>query len=204
MSTYSFAGSRGDSLAGCASFRWLALGVAFVLFSSSALGQKKEKNKNPEANTPMPDIPLPPADQIDHDIGEMLGAFQVGNVEAMHKYYAENATFSRDAFEPPVAGWQNYAALYQQQRAAFQGFQLIRRNTSIFVHGDAAWATYLWEFVGTYQDKPYSTRGQTTLVFVKSGNDWLIVHNHTSPICGQTAEQPAPQTQPQNAAPPPH
>ena len=31
--------------------------------------------------------------QIDQAIGEMLGAFQLGDVETMHKHYADNATF---------------------------------------------------------------------------------------------------------------
>ena len=165
---------------------WLRCFAAFIVvlvISSAAWGQKKKKDQ-PVDTSPMPAMPMAPAEQIDINIGEMLGAFQVGNVEAMHKYYADNALFVRGTFEPPVVGWQNYASLLQQERANFPGgMQLIRRNTNIFVQGDVAWASYSWMFGAEYQGKPYSARGQTTLVVSKLGDNWLIVHNHTSQIC---------------------
>jgi ketosteroid isomerase-like protein len=171
--------------------RGMALALATLMVCSAAWAQKKQKNP-PLNTTPMPQLQLPIPDQIDHDIGEMLGAFQVGNLEAMHKYYAENATWVSGAYAPPIAGWPAYVAAYQQERAAFpEGFQLIRRNTNIFHSGDVAWASYQWELDSSYSGKPYEARGQTTLVLVKQGNDWLIVHNHTSQICPNEASRPA-------------
>lgn len=154
-------------------------------------GQKNRKPKNSEnASEQAASLPVPAADQIDHDIGEMLGAFQIGELETMHKHYADNATFVSGAFEPPVVGWQNYAALYVRQRAAFQGMQVIRRNTLVFTHGDVAWASYQWELIANLDGKPYSAQGQTTLVFNKVGDAWLIVHNHTSQICPLISSAP--------------
>jgi len=176
--------------------RWCAAFIVVLLLSSAAWGQKKKKNQ-PADTSPMPELPLPPAEKIDNNIGEMLGAFQVGDIEAMHKYYSDSAMFVRSAtFEPPLVGWQSYANLVQQQRAAFPtGMQIIRRDTNIFVVGEVAWASYAWQFLSQYEGKPYAARGQTTLVFNKVGDSWLIVHNHTSQIpdasmCGQ--QQPAP------------
>ena len=179
--------------------RGIALGIAALMACSAAWAQKKQKNP-PLNTTPMPEIPMATSDQIDHDIGEMLGAFQVGNVEAMHKYYAENATWVSGGFAPPIVGWPAYLVAYQQERAAFPGgVQVIRRNTNIFHNGDVAWAAYQWQLEASYNGKPYFARGQTTLVFVKQGADWLIVHNHTSQICdNEASSQPA-----QTAAPPP-
>jgi ketosteroid isomerase-like protein len=185
--------------------QYLAALIAVLLFSSGAWAQKKQKNKPPEADKPMPSIPIPVSDQIDYDIGEMLGAFQVGNVEAMHKHYAENATFVRGTYEPLLVGWPSYFAAYQQQRAAFQGMQLIRRNTTIFNHGDIAWAAYQWEFLSVVEGKPFNARGHTTLVLMKVGENWLIVHNHTSQICEASPGQPLPpgqQAQPPAQNPP--
>jgi ketosteroid isomerase-like protein len=154
-------------------------------------GQKSGKSKNSEnASKQAGPLPLPVTDQIEYDIGEMLGAFQIGELEMMHKHYADNATFVSGAFEPPVVGWQNYAAMYVRQRAAFQGTQVIRRNTYVFTHGDTAWASYQWELIASLNGKPYSAQGQTTLVFVKVGEAWLIVHNHTSQICPLTSSAP--------------
>jgi ketosteroid isomerase-like protein len=182
----------------------LLVGIAVILMASSATWGQKNKNKKSD-NSPMPSITLPASDEIDRDIGEMLGAFQVGNIEAMHKYYSDNATFVSGAFAPPILGWQNYAAGYQQQRAAFQGSQVVRRNTNIFVHRDVAWASYQWEYSSVLNGKPYGIRGQTTLVLNKVGDNWLIVHNHTSQLCEQPAggqqqppaQTPAAQTSPQ-------
>ena len=109
-------------------------------------GELAQKNKKPDDTSKLaqglPDIAMPDSQQIDHDIGKMLGAFQVGDVEAMHKYYSDNATFVRGTFEPPLIGWANYSKLYEQQRAAFPGMQLVRRNTMIFVHQDVSWVSY--------------------------------------------------------------
>src|ERR1700733_15779981 len=113
--------------------------ILVILPVSTGAWAQKTKNKKPDNTSPMPAIPLPASDQIDHDIGEMLGAFQAGDVEAMHKYYSDNVTFVSGTFGPPILGWQNYVTGYQQSRTAFQGMQLIRRNTNIFVHADVAW-----------------------------------------------------------------
>jgi ketosteroid isomerase-like protein len=132
----------------------------------------------------------------------MLGAFEVGNVEAMHKYYADNATFVSGSYEPPVVGWNNYVALYEKQKASFSGMQLIRRNTFIFVHRDVSWASYQWQFDSLFNGRPFMARGQTTLVLSKVGDNWLIVHNHTSEICpGQAPAVPQTQQAPQQQAP---
>jgi ketosteroid isomerase-like protein len=144
----------------------------------------------------LPAIPNSVSDQIDHDIGEMLGAFQVGNIEAMHKYYADNATFVSGSYEPPVVGWNNYVALYEKQKAGFQGMQLIRRNTFIFVHQDISWASYQWQFDSIFNGRSFTAQGQTTLVLSKVGDNWLIVHNHTSQICPGPAQGAPSQQQP--------
>jgi len=184
----------------------------FVLLAAPGASAQKKSSKQPKPpleGQPMPEIPLPVADRIDNDIGEMLGAFQVGDIEAMHKHYADNATFVSGAYEPPIVGWQNYVAGYERQRAAFSGMQLIRRDTMVFTHGDVAWASYQWEFISMYNDKPYSARGQTTLILNKIGDNWLIVHNHTSQICEARSQAPqkspvkAPAQNPAAPAPPP-
>lgn len=187
--------------------RHLSAILAIVVLSWGVGAGQKKKQKGPDTTgAALPKIPVPVADEIDHDIGEMLGAFQVGDVEAMHKYYADNATFTSGAYEPPIVGWQNYVAAYQRQRAAFQGMQFIRRNTYVFFKGDVAWTSYQWEFASMYQNKPYTARGQTTLVLNKAGDHWLIVHNHTSQICEVPTQpqQPPAQVQPGQAptAPP--
>ena len=170
---------------GKTTFAHYLIAAALMLSSavSSPADQKNQKNKKapaPDAATAAlaPSIPT----QIDQAIGEMLGAFQLGDVETMHKYYADNATFVSGSYAPPVVGWQNYVPVYLAGMAGFQGIQLIRRNTYVYNTDDVAWAMYQWEFLSTYNGKPFSAEGQTTLIFDKVGDKWLIVHNHTSQV----------------------
>ena len=153
--------------------KFFALVLSLLLCASSTLAQKKNKNQQPSDNTPPPSdqkLPMAPGDELDNDIGQMLGALQVGNVDAMHKYYADNATFVSSTYAPPIVGFETWAAGYQRQRAGFSGMQIVRRNTVIFPHGDVAWATYQWEFSGLQTSgAPYSAKGQTTLVFNRVG-----------------------------------
>ena len=39
--------------------------------------------------------------------------------------------------------------------------------------------------------KPFSARGQTTLMLNKVGDNWLIVHNHTAQICPERSRRGA-------------
>jgi ketosteroid isomerase-like protein len=191
-----------------------AFALMFLLMAgaSPSFAQKKNKNQTPATTTPpaqdQPVVPLSSADELDQDIGQMLAGLQVGNLEIARKYYADNAMFVSGSYAPPIVGFQNWAAGYQRQRAQFAGMQIVRRNTVVFPHGDVAWATYQWELTGTLANgEPYTAKGQTTLIFNRVGNAWLIVHNHTSVDCGFVAEgaaatAPAPATTPAPTQPP--
>jgi ketosteroid isomerase-like protein len=201
------------SLARALYAQFFAVALALLLCASSSLAQKKTKTPQPADNTPPVSdqkLPMSPGDEIDSDIGQMLGALQVGNVEAMRKFYSTDATFVSSTYAPPIVGFDNWATGYQRQRAGFSGMQIVRRNTVIFPHGDTAWATYQWEFSGVQTTGAgYSAKGQTTLVLNRVGNNWVIVHNHTSVDCDSLASgAAAPATQPPSgpagaATPPP-
>ena len=178
------------------------LAAIFVLALSSSVAAAQKNKKNSASLPQLNNDDAPPlpagtdAEQIDHDIGEMLAGFQLNNVEMMHKYYSDSVTFISGDFAPPIVGWQNYVPLYEKQAASFSGVQLVRRNTIIFPHGDFAWAMYQWEFTAYYNGQPYSARGQTTLIFNKVGGNWIIVHNHTSVVPqAATQNQPPASTQ---------
>ncbi|MGH9731516.1 MAG: hypothetical protein ACRD4A_07430, partial [Candidatus Acidiferrales bacterium] len=87
--------------------------VAILAITFMAAAAQQEKQTKKQKNTPLPEIAQSISEQIDHDIGEMLGAWQVGDVEAMHKYYADDATWVAGTYDPPVAGWQNYVPKYE-------------------------------------------------------------------------------------------
>jgi len=178
-------------------------GMAVILLFSSGVWAQKNKKNQPAPDQPLPSMPMTPNDQIDHNIGEMLAAQQLGNLELMHKYYSDSTTFVSSDYGPPIVGWKNWADGYERQRAAFQQMQIIRRNTYVYIHGDVAWATYQWDFSAMLATgKGYDARGQTTLVFTKAGSDWLVVHNHTAVDCSSLAPAEAtPVTPPSSGAP---
>jgi ketosteroid isomerase-like protein len=182
----------------------LAAIFVLALTCNSSFAQKNKKSKTDSQQDDSNPVPVPvgsDADQIEEDIGQMLAAFQLGNVDLMHKFYSDSVTFVSGDFAPPIMGWQNYVPLYERQRAAFASMQLVRRNTIIFPHGDVAWAMYQWEFSALLNGAPYDLRGQTTLVFNKVGGSWLIVHNHTSSIPTQTPQAPMQTQAPAQSAP---
>jgi ketosteroid isomerase-like protein len=154
----------------------IALLLCVVLAGIDANGQTGQK----PATTSL--VPLTDDQKIEQSLSEMLAAWQIGDVELLHKYYADDVTVVSGLYEAPVIGWANYANAYRAQRQRIQQVRLDRRNTYIFVRGNVAWACYQWEFSALVDGQPSSARGQATLILEKRGGNWLIVHNHTSMV----------------------
>jgi ketosteroid isomerase-like protein len=163
--------------------------LSLTLASTACAQKKKKKDDN---STPPPAAAQPPDDQkIDVAIGEMLGAWQLGDIEKLHAHYADDVDVVNGMWAAPVVGWPNYLTSYQSQRARSQQVRLDRSNTLIRItpDGNTAWACYQWEFTAVVDGTPVSAFGHTTLVFEKRNGAWLIVHNHTSLV---QASQPGP------------
>jgi ketosteroid isomerase-like protein len=173
----------------------------FLACSSPAAAQKKKKTDTPAADN-TPTIPMGDEQQIDYMISEMLGAWQLGDIEKLHKDYADDVSVVNGIWAPPVFTWTNYLAIYQQQHARMQQVRMDRTNTYIKINGNFAWACYQWEFSAIVDGQPSAARGQTTLVMEKRNNHWVIVHNHTS--LAPTAQPVAPANTPQVVQPPPN
>jgi ketosteroid isomerase-like protein len=172
----------------------LLLGAAlFVACAPPASAQKKKKNEQPGSVDARSMIPMGDEQQIDYLISEMLA-----DIEKMHKVYADDVSVVNGMWAPPIFGWTNYLAIYQQQRARMQQVRMERSNTYIKVSGNFGWACYQWDFSATIDGQPSSSHGHTTLVLEKKGDHWLIAHNHTS--LAQTAQSTTPASTPQ--APP--
>jgi ketosteroid isomerase-like protein len=176
----------------------ISLVIFFSMVSPAAAQKDKKKKKDPAPADTHTTIPMSDEQQIDYNISQMLGAWQVGDTDRLHQAYADDAVFVSGVWAPPVFGWPNYLPLYQQQRARTQQVRLDRVNTYIKVNGAVGWACYQWDFSGVVDGQPMSSRGQTTLMFEKRNDRWLIVHNHTSVAQGE----PASTAQPQQPTPP--
>ena len=173
--------------------------AALALACASPATAQKDKKKKPAsqpADSTNPLVPMSDENQIDYMISEVLGAWQVGDVEKLHKDYGDDVTIVNGAYAPPIIGWTNYLAVYQQQRARMQQVRMDRINTVIKVAGSFAWACYQWDFAATVDGQPSAAQGQTTLVLEKRNNHWTIVHNHTSMVQQLNPAQAAPGTPP--------
>lgn len=179
---------------------WVLM-VSFVAAGPVAAQKKKKKDETPPA---VPAASMPDEQKIDFVIGQMLGAWQVGDTTLMHKFYADDVSVVAGTWTPPAIGWTNYLAAYQMQRARLQQVRMDRSNTLIRVapSGQTAWACYQWEFSGLVDGAASAAEGQTTLVFEKHGDDWVIIHNHTSIVQASQPMTPA-SPAPQNASPAP-
>jgi uncharacterized protein (TIGR02246 family) len=183
------------------------LAIAGLLsFAVPLQGQQKDKKKKRDAplvnnSSANPIVPLTDEQQLDYMISEVLGAWQVGDTERMHKSYVDDVSVVNGGWAPPVLGWANYEALYKLQRSRMKQVRMDRSNTYVKVNGNTAWACFQWDFSAVIEGNPSAARGQTTYIFVKRDNRWLIAHDHTSIV--QTAQPPVPAgTAPASALPP--
>ena len=120
-----------------------ALSALFLLASVAPASAQKDKKKKKDTTATNPGgstISLPDEQRIDYTISEMLGAWQIGDTDKLHKDYADDVTIVNGAYGPPIIGWTNYLAIYQQQRARMQQVRMDRLNTYIRVNGNVGWA----------------------------------------------------------------
>jgi len=180
----------------------LLLALSLATASSSAAQKKKKKDETPPPPSASVIASVPDQQKIDYVIGQMLGAWQLGDIEKLHKTMADDVSVVAGTWTPPTVGWTNYLGAYQVQRARMLQVRMDRSNTLIRIapSGSFAWACYQWDFSAVVDGSPSAAEGQTTLVLEKHGDDWLIVHNHTSLV--QASQPVAPASAPPQPAEP--
>jgi ketosteroid isomerase-like protein len=173
----------------------IALALLLLSVATPAAAQKKDKQKQAPKTESSPDVPamlpMPDTQAIDLAVGQSLGYWQIGDVDSLHRYYADDVVVVTGDWTPPLVGWDSYAKAYQAQRARVAGGRMDRTNTLIKVNGNSAWATYQFYYVTSVDGKVSESRGHTTLVLNKHGDRWVIVLNHSS-IVESTLASPVP------------
>jgi ketosteroid isomerase-like protein len=171
----------------CPLFRSILLLAFSALLVSGAFAQKKKKPmdaaQEQAATQAVSDSmvqKLPDQEKVDYVISEMLGAWQIGDIEKLHKNIGDDIIVVNGMWAPPVVGWNNYLASYQAQRARTQQIRMDRMNTLIRVNGNTASACYQWDFAAVVDGLQSGARGQTTLLLEKRAEKWIIILNHTS------------------------
>jgi len=177
-----------------------ALSLASVSPAAAQKEKKKKTDASSSSDTSKPLIPLTDEQQIDYTLSDMLGAWQLGDIEKLHKDYADDVAMVNGSWAPPIFGWTNYLAIYQQQRARMTQVRMDRFNTYIKVNGTVGWACYQWDFQAVVDGQQAQSQGHTTVVLEKRENHWVIVLNHTS--AAPKPQQPAPASAPSEQQPP--
>ena len=179
--------------------------VLALLLLAAAAPAAAQKNKNKKNVPPPADsssstdgklLPASDSQMIDRTVGEYLGYWQLGDVDSMHKYCADDLLVVSGAWEPPIIGWDNYVKAYQAQRAQVTGGRIDRSNTYSKVNGNSAWATYQFYYAAFMEGKVVEFRGHTTLILNKQGDRWVIVLNHSSIVSATEPTSPAPHVEP--------
>jgi ketosteroid isomerase-like protein len=180
---------------------FLILAFSLALATTAAAQKKKKKDDTPPPASTSNTMAMPDEQRIDYLISEMMGAWQVGDVDKLHKCIADDISVVNGFWAPPIVGWENYLAQYKSQRSRTQQVRLDRTNTLIRLAGKFAWASYQWDFSAVVDGQPDAAQGQTTLVFEKRGDDWVVVHNHTSLVQASQPVTPASTITPAPAKP---
>lgn len=176
--------------------------LALICVSPAAAQKKKKSDPPPSTDRSKMLMPLNDEQQIDYTLSEMLGAWQLGDAEKLHGDYADDVAIVNGSWAPPIVGWTNYLAVYQQQRARMQQVRMDRSNTYIKVSGTVGWACYQWDFQAVVDGQQTVSQGQTTVVLEKRNNHWVIVLNHTSLAPKVPITAPATAPSPQQPAKP--
>jgi len=168
--------------------------ISFAL-TAAAFAQTSKKSKDArdtDSAEQVSPVPVSDGQAVDTAVGQMLGAWQVGDVDLMHKFIADDVVTVSGNWEPPLIGWPVYLKAYQEQRARSQG-RLERTNTLSKVSGNTAWVTYQWEYTGQVDGNVMDAVGHTTLLLEKRSGNWVIVLNHTStvPLPARSSAAPA-------------
>ncbi|HVA94947.1 MAG TPA: nuclear transport factor 2 family protein [Candidatus Dormibacteraeota bacterium] len=168
---------------------WMVLALVLAAVAAPVAAKKSDKNKKKKAEASadavaelktMMAMPAPQA--VDQAISEELGYWQIGDVDSLHKYFADDVVTVSGAWAPPLVGWDSYLKAYLAQRATVTGGRMDRSNTLIKVNGNSAWATYQFVYTATVGAKEVQFRGHTTLILNMVGGRWVIVLNHTSVV----------------------
>jgi ketosteroid isomerase-like protein len=178
----------------------IAVALALVLLAAAAPAaaqkNKDKKKQQQQSESPANGQGTPPVNDtqaVDLAVGQSLGYWQIGDVDSLHKYYADDVYVVTGDWSPPLIGWDNYVKAYQAQRARITAGRMDRTNTYIKVEGNSAWATYQFYYAATMEGKVSESRGHTTLILNKRGDRWVIVLNHSS-IVDSAFASPVPAT----------
>src|SRR5258706_14871190 len=96
------------------------LALLLLAVAVPAAAQKNKDKKKQQQSDSASDAQNMPAvsdtQAVDLAIGQNLGYWQIGDVDSLHKYYADDVVVGTGHWSPPLIGWDDSVKCYQAER----------------------------------------------------------------------------------------
>jgi uncharacterized protein (TIGR02246 family) len=120
-----------------------------------------------------------PTDDAGAVVDRWATAFNANDVDALVNLYAPDAVFLGSTALARNEGRESIRGYFA--RLANSGDKVVIGDRKIVVLGDdIAYATGFYEFSAVREGQVKKTKAAFSMVLVKHGNHWLIVHHHSS------------------------
>jgi len=120
-----------------------------------------------------------PAEDVVSVVTHWAEAFNANDVDSLVDLYAPDATLIGTTGPSLIEG-KNAVHSYFSRLANSGDKVSVEVSKAIVLHDDVAYVTGLYTFGGVRHGQARTTQAAFTLVLVKRGSNWLIVHHHSS------------------------
>ena len=104
-----------------------------------------------------------------------------GDLRALETLLGSDVQSIFSGGETPARGREAVVKVWRKHLAEWRDVKIKRRDTVVRIHGDVAWAHFLWDGEGTAGDERYRLKGERwTAVMVWEEGAWRLVQTHTS------------------------
>ena len=176
---------------------------------TTATSTKSPVARTTERKPPVAASASSPSAGVAAAFNKLLNGIRKADVNAVTSVYWNSprlALFNNNG--SVTKGWEQLRKNRESSYPDVKDVKLDVRDVSVTMLGrDAAVVTCLWNQSQTYKGTPESASGRMTLVFKRVGNDWKVIHLHTSPEAPppstvMTSEQQTPTASPTPKASP--
>jgi ketosteroid isomerase-like protein len=138
---------------------------------------------------------------------EVMSAWSTLDPSKVAPFYSkEPGNVYYDVAPMKYVGWDAYAKGVPEAFADYSSLKItVGKDAKTARHGNVAWGTATWHGDGVKKNGGKETfDGRWTVVWQKTGDDWLIVHEHVSvPMGPPPPPAPSAPSRPKKTPPPP-
>ena len=119
--------------------------------------------------------------EIDSLLTSLTDAVRTGDGEAVTSLLSDDPVAIFTGSTGRVVGSESVRDVWLRHLTSWNDVELKRRETVVRIHGDVAWATFLWDGVGGQDGETYRVNGERwSIVVVWEDGRWRIAQTHAS------------------------